>query len=1201
MSCTACGTVNPAGRKFCGECGARLARACASCGAPLDAGQKFCGECGTAQAAAGAVVPAQGPVVPAQGPGAHGPAAPGSGAAASNANAPTTAERRLVSVLFADLVGFTPYSEGRDAEEVRETLTRYFDLARDAIGRHGGTIEKFIGDAVMAVWGTPTAREDDAERAVRAALELLDAVKGLGNGIGARAGVLTGEAAVTLGATDQGMVAGDLVNTAARIQSAAAPGTVLVGEATYRAASAAIAFEEAGDQVLKGKELPVATWRALRVVAERGGRGRAEVLEAPFVGRDEELRLLKELFHATTRERRARLVSVTGPAGMGKSRLAWEFEKYLDGVVDAVWWNHGRSPAYGGGVTFWALGEMVRARCGLAETADEPETRAKVRAMLERFVPDVDERAWVEPAILALLGVGSPAVAADELFARWRVLFERLSATGTVVLVFEDLHWADAGTLDFIDHLLDWSKALPLLVVTLARPELLDARPDWGAGRRSFVALPLDPLPEPAMRALLAGLVPALPEDALRRIVARAEGIPLYAVETVRMLVAEKRLVQQGRVYVPVGDISTLAVPETLTALIAARLDTLDAADRSLVLDAAVLGQRFTLAGLSAVSGVDPDILEPRLKGLVRRELVGLEADPRSPERGQYGFVQALIREVAYNTLARRDRKDRHLAAARFFEALGSDELAGALAGHYLSAHANAAEGPEADALAAQARVALRGAADRATALGSYEQAAHLLRQALTVVVQPADRADLLERLGLACGPAARYAEATTAFREALQLLGAVGDRAALVRVTREAGEVLLNAKQLEEGRDLLEAGALGAADLGADPSVVAMKGQLARAYFLLDDTRRAIALADEVLEAAEYAMLAPVLADTLVTKGTVLANIGRSLEGVALIELGGRIAEANGLVSTQLRALNNRAVSTVDMDPEQSYRVTLEGVSLARRVGSAAWVNNFIGNLIFLAFRLGDWDIVEREATARLEEALEAGDRMLIVNNLLCERAMRGQPVDDLLSDLEAVQAGVPEFAARATYLDSLAFVRLGEGDYEGAAAAWREAASLVPSSAAPALVTAARASLWAGRPEAAAADLAAYEALHLRLPAQDASGASLDAGLAALDGRRDEALRGFLAARQTLLGMSLVFDAALVAIDAGMTLGAGVPEIAIALRDARAFLDRVGGRPLTDVIDRILAAAGDGAASADVRGAAEALGPVLADPGPA
>ena len=459
-------------------------------------------------------------------------------------------------MLFADLVGFTTLAADRDPEAVRDLLTRYFDVAREIVERYGGTVEKFIGDAVMAVWGTPIALEDDAERAVRTALDLIEAVRELdagadGRGLEARAGVLTGEAAVTIGATGQGMVAGDMVNSASRLQSVAPPGTVLVGESTYRAASRAIAFAEAGDQVLRGKKAPVPAWQALRVVAKRGGEGRAEGLEAPFVGREDELRLLKDFFHATSRERRARLVSVTGQAGIGKSRLGWEFLKYLDGVLETVYWHSGRSPAYGEGITFWALGEMVRRRAGLAEGDDETKTRQGIRASLAEFVPDEAERRWIEPALIFLLGYGeAPAGGREELFAAWRTFFERIATEHPVLLVFEDLQWADAGLLDFIDHILEWSTNHPIYVVTLARPELLERRPDWGAGRRNFVALSLPPLSEASMRELLAGLVPGLPAPAVRAILERADGIPLYAVETVRMLVAEGRL-ELGRRHLP--------------------------------------------------------------------------------------------------------------------------------------------------------------------------------------------------------------------------------------------------------------------------------------------------------------------------------------------------------------------------------------------------------------------------------------------------------------------------------------------------------------------------------------------------------------------------------------------------------------------------------------------------------------------------
>ena len=286
------------------------------------------------------------------------------------------------------------------------------------------------------------------------------------------------------------MVAGDLVNTAARLQGVAEAGTVLVGEATRRAAERAIVFEPLGDHSLKGKTAPVPAWRAVRVVANSGGEGRADALEPPFVGREEELRELKDVLHAVGRDRRVRLVSITGPGGIGKSRLVWELEKYADGVTEDIYWHRGRSPSYGEGIALWALGEMVRRRCGLTEDADEPTTRAAVDATLAEFVPDASEREHIGPALLTLLGVEeAPAGGRDVLFPAWRLFFERIADLGTTVLVFEDLQWADSALLDFIEHLLDWSRELPILVVTLARPELFDRRPDWGANRRHLTAL----------------------------------------------------------------------------------------------------------------------------------------------------------------------------------------------------------------------------------------------------------------------------------------------------------------------------------------------------------------------------------------------------------------------------------------------------------------------------------------------------------------------------------------------------------------------------------------------------------------------------------------------------------------------------------------------------------------------------------------
>ena len=371
MRCPECSTENAAGRKFCAECGTRLSSACPSCGSANDPGAKFCGECGTPLAGGGAATP--------------------EAAQGDEAAAPVAAERRIVSILFADLVGFTALTEGRDPEEIRDLQERYFGTARTIVERYGGSLEKFIGDAVMAIWGAPTAHEDDPERAVRAGLDLVGAVTTLGFDDGttlvARAAVMTGETAVTIGAVGHGMVSGELVSAASRLQGAAPEGGVLIDDATHRATESAIASTPMGEQLLRGRSEPIIAWRATGVIAMRGGGGKVDRLEPPFVGRDSELRLLKDLLHAVDDESRARLVSVTGIAGIGKSRLAWELEKYVDGIVSDVYWHKGRSPAYGEGIAFWALAEMVRSRAGIAEGEDAEATQAKLLTALASTCP----------------------------------------------------------------------------------------------------------------------------------------------------------------------------------------------------------------------------------------------------------------------------------------------------------------------------------------------------------------------------------------------------------------------------------------------------------------------------------------------------------------------------------------------------------------------------------------------------------------------------------------------------------------------------------------------------------------------------------------------------------------------------------------------------------------------------------------------
>jgi class 3 adenylate cyclase/tetratricopeptide (TPR) repeat protein len=1177
VNCSECGTANAAGRRFCLECGGPLSAGCPSCGAPNEAAAKFCGSCGTRL----------------------GDGAPtgSASAGASGPGAAAIAERRVVTVLFVDLVGFTTLAEDRDPEAVRELLSHYFETAGEIVRRYGGTVEKFIGDAVMAMWGAPTAFEDDAERAVRAALDIVDAVPPLGARVGidlqARAGILTGEAAVTLGATGQGMVAGDLVNTASRLQSVAPPGTVLVGEATSRAAASVIAFEAAGDTLLKGKASPVPAFRALRVIADRGGAHRADVLEPPFVGRTDELRFLKEQFHAAGREGRARLVSLVGQAGIGKSRLAWELEKYLDGVVETVWWHRGRSPAYGEGVTFWALGEMVRRRAGLAEGDDEETTRAGVAAVLVRHVSELEERRWIEPRLLALLGVGdAPSGGREELFAAWRTFFERIAATGTVALVFEDLQWSDDGLLDFIEHLLDWSRSHPIFVVTLARPELLERRPGWGTDRRGAVAMRLDPLTESSMRELLAGIAPGLPDRAVARILARADGIPLYAVETIRMYLANGRLAvgADGRFELR-GDLGDIDVPPTLHALVAARLDALPPADRALLQDGAVLGQSFTLPALAAVSGEDPAALAVRLAGLVRRELLVVETDPRAPTRGQHAFIQSLIREVAYATLSKRDRRTRHLAAARYFETLDDDELAGALATHYVAAYRAAPEGPEGEAAAAQARIALRAAADRAEALGALGQAIDSLRAAIEVTPDRGEHPALLVRVAVLEGSTARYEEAERDLVAAEELATRLGNRAEALDATATRVSFHLAQGHIAQGQALVESAAADAEALRDDPAarsaLAAYAEVCARAAFRSERYADAIPWADRALALAEPLRLDFVVAMALTTKGTSLVYVGRAREGTALLNGAYLDASAHGLHVAALRAGVNLAANLADTDPRLSLQWTRSGMALARRLGLTGFDTYHASNT-GAAVRTGEWTWLHDAVAELLESHADPSGVRWMRDMLLWQEVWRGGDVGGRPQAMvrEAETDGDPQALVNGCQWSlEEAFV---QEDFAAADGFGRRL--LEHEFAGPNI------RFWAGRAALHLGDRATAQRVAAMIEpsvggACDGDVGALRAGLAALEGRVDEALAGYRTALTVYREMGLRFDVAMTGLDMAALVGPGQSAVRAAAAEAREILVELGATPVVERLDRLMANPTD---VPDGSGATEPVGSV-------
>jgi class 3 adenylate cyclase/tetratricopeptide (TPR) repeat protein len=1001
VRCGRCGAKLDEGNRFCGACGAP-ATGCPSCGEQFVAGDRFCRSCGTAV------------------PGTAGTAVPGGRAGER------VAERRVCSVLFCDVVGFTPLSESQDPEAVRELLSRYFEVARTVIGRYGGVVEKFIGDAVMAVWGTPTATEGDAERAVRAALDLVSAVADLGSqaavpGLAARAGVVTGEVAVTLGAVGEGMVAGDAVNTAARVQATAEPGQVLVDAATQRLAASAIGFADAGEHALKGKAKPARLWRATRVLAGVGGSQRIDGLEAPLTGRDAELRTIKELFHAAAGRRVPRLVLISGPAGVGKSRLGWEFEKYADGLAEEVWWHRGRCLSYGDGVAFWALAEIVRQRLGIAEEDPTQVAAGKLADGLDRLLPDEAERVYISLRVGRLLGVpvagdDGGTLSREDLFAGWRLFFERLAADNPVVLLVEDAQYADSGLLDFLDYLIDWVRDLPVYVLVLARPELGQARPGFGAGRNRSM-LTLDPLDRGSMDALVDALVPAMPAAARATITGQAQGIPLFAVEVVRSLIDRDVVRPVEGVYRLAADVGELAVPDSLHTLLAARLDALGPEVRPLVADAAVLGSTFPAEALIAVSGRDEPAVRAALAELVRREVFTVSADRLSPERGSYGFAQQMLRQVAYETLSRRDRKARHLKVAAHLRGAfpgDGEEVAEVVARHYLDALNAVPDDPDIGAIRAQAIGALIRAAERAQrsgaparAVASYAAAADLTPAGETGVTdgQPSPGV-LWERAAEAADINGDWARATELAGRARDYHLQAGQARAAARAQAIAGMALTGWGRYGEAREHLTA-ALEVLKASPDADTVRALRDLASLHVNagLPDAERLSAEALSLGQALDVSDRE--LSDLFRTRGLYFSLTNRRPEAAAYYRESVRLAEKAGDTRRLGIALLSLGDALSGIDPGAAAETARAAAGHLRRAGSRDNLAVAFVNLGLALLMLGEWDAADAELNLAVDSD-GLGDLEFLICSHAWLAAMRGdtdtaQTVLDGLADLRA------------------------------------------------------------------------------------------------------------------------------------------------------------------------------------------------------
>jgi class 3 adenylate cyclase/tetratricopeptide (TPR) repeat protein len=687
---------------------------CTSCGQENPEGARFCNACGAALVAADAAL---------------------------------REERKVVTVLFADLVGFTSRAERLDPEEVRAVLQPYHARLRSELERFGGTVEKFIGDAVMALFGAPVAHEDDPERAVRAAMAIREWIGEQGEDLQVRIAVNTGEALVALGARPsegEGMAAGDVVNTAARMQASAPVNGILVGEQTQRATVDAIDYREAEPVVGKGKSEPIRVWEALQARSRFG-----EVIDrtrAPLIGRRRELELLGAIVGRVREERSPQLVTLVGVPGIGKSRLLFELRSALDDSDVMTWWQ-GRSLPYGEGVTFWALGEIAKQQTGILESDRDEEAAGKLRRSTRELLPEADV-GWVEAHLRPLVGLGAGGEVVgtrrEEAFAAWRRFLEAIAERGTTVVVFEDLHWADEGLLDFVDYLAEWTSGVPLLVICTARPELLARRSDWGGGKTNATTLALAPLTGDETAHLVHALLEraVLPAETQRALVERADGNPLYAEEFARLVAEQGPAVEALR-----------RLPETVQGIIAARLDALPVEEKVLLQDAAVVGKVFWLGALCGMQGIERAEAERRLHALERKEFIRRERHASVAGEAECDFRHILVRDVAYGQIPRAERAERHLRSADWIESLGRpDDHAEMLAYHYLTAlELDRAARREDSALAERARPALERAGDRAVALGGYEAAARFYASALELCADDhPERPQLLLRQGRA-------------------------------------------------------------------------------------------------------------------------------------------------------------------------------------------------------------------------------------------------------------------------------------------------------------------------------------------------------------------------------------------------------------------------------------------------------------------
>jgi class 3 adenylate cyclase len=874
---------------------------------------------------------------------------------------PSREERKVVTVLFADLVGFTSRAEQMDPEDVRAVLAPYHSRLRSELESHGGTVEKFIGDAVMALFGAPASHEDDPERAVRASIAIRNWAREEGD-LELRIAITTGEALIHLSARPnegEGMASGDVVNTAARLQAAAPVNGVLVDETTYRATEPVIAYEEHDPVSAKGKTEPVAVWEAVEARARFGAEVAAP--ETPLIGREQERELLASALNRARTERTVQLVTLVGVPGIGKSRLVAELFQMISEAPELITWRQGRSLPYGDGVTYWALGEMVKNQAGILETDTAEQAAQKLQGEVARLFAEDAEARSVEARLRLLVGIEATAEQAEdkraESFYAWRRFFEELADKRPAVLVFEDLHWADDDLLDFVDHLVDWAVDVPLLCICTARPELLDRRPAWGGGKASASTISLSPLSDEETARLLGVLLEraVLPAEQQAALLARAGGNPLYAEQFARML-AER------------GDADELALPETVQGIIAARLDGLEPDEKALLQDAAVVGKVFWAGALAQMDGRDRSAVESSLHALARKEFVRRQRRPSVEGESEYSFLHLLVRDVAYGQIPRAARSDKHQAVAEWMTSLGrAEDHAEMLAHHYLHgleyAQAAGSVDPE---LQERARHALRSAGDRAFGLNAFAGAARFYGSALDLwPPEDAERAQVLFRLGAARfrGEQAGLAE----LEEARDALLHHGDR----ETAAEAEALAANFDGNKEGHARLERALALLSDRPPSRSKAFVLARLAfRAASIQDSAWEQYAR--EALAMAESVGLEDLRVFVLRTIGTVRGQEGGP-GGVEALEEAIDVADAIDSLEGVGARIHLAALHQDRGELERAFQVQKRARRDAERFGVREDIRHLTGELVYECYWRGRWDEGSRVADAFIAE-VESG-----------------------------------------------------------------------------------------------------------------------------------------------------------------------------------------------------------------------------------